>query len=185
MRQRTTAGEAAFAPLQPPDQGSPGLWDGPTTMCRWRKPWRLRSIVGAVDVPQYGLRGRFRHISRRCRTQCCGRHRYRDRRGYQLPQRASSQCFSGYPGVSARTVCHRSGIVGEAFRVPPGWRNGGRLLPGSCPKRFWPILNGGEISVLLCFVFLYLFATGAGPFSVDAALRGRQPGVRDRVPGAR
>jgi uncharacterized membrane protein YphA (DoxX/SURF4 family) len=39
------------------------------------------------------------------------------------------------------------------------------------PRSFWPVLNSGEHMVLFCFVFLYLFATGAGPFSVDAALR--------------
>ena len=36
------------------------------------------------------------------------------------------------------------------------------------PRSFWPILNGGEPVVLFCFVFLYLFAVGAGPFSIDA-----------------
>ena len=44
------------------------------------------------------------------------------------------------------------------------------------PRGFWPILNGGESPVLFCFIFLYLFATGAGPFSVDAALRRRRRG---------
>lgn len=42
------------------------------------------------------------------------------------------------------------------------------------PRNFWPILNGGENVVLFCFVFLYLFASGAGPFSADAALFGRR-----------
>lgn len=42
------------------------------------------------------------------------------------------------------------------------------------PRSFWPVLNGGEHTVLFCFVFLYLFATGAGPFSADAALFGRR-----------
>ena len=41
------------------------------------------------------------------------------------------------------------------------------------PRSFFPALNGGESVVLFCFVFLHLFAVGAGPFSVDAALRGR------------
>jgi putative oxidoreductase len=41
------------------------------------------------------------------------------------------------------------------------------------PRSFWPVLNNGEHTVLFCFVFLYLFATGAGPFSVDAPLRTR------------
>jgi len=41
------------------------------------------------------------------------------------------------------------------------------------PNSFWPVLNGGEGPVLFCFIFLYLFAVGAGPFSVDALRRGR------------
>jgi putative oxidoreductase len=42
------------------------------------------------------------------------------------------------------------------------------------PRALWPILNGGEPALLFCFIFLYLFATGAGPFSVDAAWRRRR-----------
>lgn len=42
------------------------------------------------------------------------------------------------------------------------------------PRGFFPILNGGETIILYCFVFLYLAAAGAGPWSVDAKLgRGR------------
>jgi putative oxidoreductase len=41
------------------------------------------------------------------------------------------------------------------------------------PRGFFPILNGGELAVLYCFVFLYLAAAGAGPWSVDALLRKR------------
>ena len=39
------------------------------------------------------------------------------------------------------------------------------------PNSFWPILNGGEPVVLFCFIYLYLFAVGAGPFSIDALRR--------------
>ena len=38
-------------------------------------------------------------------------------------------------------------------------------------KNFFPILNGGELAVLYCFVFLYLAAAGGGPFSVDRLIR--------------
>ena len=41
------------------------------------------------------------------------------------------------------------------------------------PRSFWPIRNGGEHTVLFCFIFLYLFATGAGPFSLDSKLQRR------------
>jgi putative oxidoreductase len=39
------------------------------------------------------------------------------------------------------------------------------------PRSFWPILNGGEAVVLFCFIYLYLFAVGAGPWSIDALRR--------------
>jgi putative oxidoreductase len=35
------------------------------------------------------------------------------------------------------------------------------------PSGFYPILNGGELAILYCFVFLYLAAAGAGAFSLD------------------
>ena len=49
------------------------------------------------------------------------------------------------------------------------------------PRSFWPVRNGGEHTVLFCFVFLHLFAVGAGPFSVDALLRGRRGAPRGTV----
>jgi putative oxidoreductase len=36
----------------------------------------------------------------------------------------------------------------------------------------WPIINGGELTVLYCFLWLFFSAAGAGPISVDRA-RGR------------
>lgn len=36
------------------------------------------------------------------------------------------------------------------------------------PRSFWPVLNGGEAVVLFCFIYLHLFAVGAGPWSIDA-----------------
>jgi len=35
---------------------------------------------------------------------------------------------------------------------------------------FFPINNRGEITLLLCFVFLYLVVAGPGPWSMDHAL---------------
>ncbi|PZU06489.1 DoxX family protein [Sphingomonas sp.] len=37
------------------------------------------------------------------------------------------------------------------------------------PRGFFPLANGGEAAMLYCFVFLYLAAAGAGPWSIDAA----------------
>lgn len=39
-------------------------------------------------------------------------------------------------------------------------------------QSFWPLLNGGELASVYCFLFLYLSAAGAGPLSVDAMMRG-------------
>lgn len=36
-----------------------------------------------------------------------------------------------------------------------------------------PMLNGGELAVLYCFIFLALSVTGAGPWSLDALMRKR------------
>jgi len=43
---------------------------------------------------------------------------------------------------------------------------------GHAPHGFWPVLNQGHPAILFCFVWLYLSAAGAGPWSLDAK-RGR------------
>lgn len=40
-------------------------------------------------------------------------------------------------------------------------------------RSFFPVLNGGELAIQFCFVFLYLAAAGGGPWSIDA-LRNKQ-----------
>lgn len=47
---------------------------------------------------------------------------------------------------------------------------------GHFPHGFLPIQNHGEAAVLFCFIFLYLWGNGAGPFSVDAMLARRRTG---------
>lgn len=39
---------------------------------------------------------------------------------------------------------------------------------GHAGRGFYPILNGGNLAILYCFVFLYIFVAGPGPWSVDA-----------------
>jgi putative oxidoreductase len=41
------------------------------------------------------------------------------------------------------------------------------------PISFWPLLSGGEITVLYCFFFLYLVTAGPGAFSLDGVIRKR------------
>jgi putative oxidoreductase len=45
------------------------------------------------------------------------------------------------------------------------------------PKNFFPMLNGGDSAVLFCFVFLYLFFRGAGPWSLDGKAHGTGAGA--------
>ena len=42
------------------------------------------------------------------------------------------------------------------------------------PHGFWPLQNHGEPAVLLCFIFLFFAAYGAGMWSLDAFLRGKR-----------
>jgi putative oxidoreductase len=39
------------------------------------------------------------------------------------------------------------------------------------PKDFLPLINGGTLAILYCFAFLYLSTAGAGPWSLDAAMK--------------
>lgn len=56
-------------------------------------------------------------------------------------------------------------IVAGEMAVAYFWRH--------APQGFWPSLNRGELAALYCFVFLYLWAAGAGIWSLDGALRRR------------
>jgi len=37
------------------------------------------------------------------------------------------------------------------------------------PRNPFPYNNGGDLAIVYCFVFLYIFFAGPGPWSVDAA----------------
>ncbi|HVS87082.1 MAG TPA: DoxX family protein [Candidatus Acidoferrum sp.] len=43
------------------------------------------------------------------------------------------------------------------------------------PKGHWPLTNGGELAVLYCFLYLYLFTAGPGAWSLDNLLRKKSP----------
>lgn len=51
-----------------------------------------------------------------------------------------------------------SGLMAAAYFIAHGLRT------------FLPILNGGELAALYCFVFLMLWANGSGCWSVDKCL---------------
>lgn len=39
------------------------------------------------------------------------------------------------------------------------------------PDGYLPVVNGGDLAILFCFVFLYLSCTGPGRWSIDGVLR--------------
>jgi putative oxidoreductase len=47
------------------------------------------------------------------------------------------------------------------------------------PQGFWPMLNGGELAALYCFLFLFLAAAGPGPWSLDSVNGSARTGRRD------
>jgi putative oxidoreductase len=47
---------------------------------------------------------------------------------------------------------------------------------GHASQGFWPVLNQGHPAALLSFLFLYLSASGGGPWSLDALRRGSARG---------
>jgi putative oxidoreductase len=47
------------------------------------------------------------------------------------------------------------------------------MAHGSQGNVLLPLLNGGGLATLYCFVFLYFVFAGGGAWSVDAAMRGR------------
>lgn len=48
---------------------------------------------------------------------------------------------------------------------------------GPAPASPWPIINMGEPAVLYCFIFLLLFAFGAGKYSLDYVFFGRKKSI--------
>jgi len=44
------------------------------------------------------------------------------------------------------------------------------------PRSFWPIQNEGVSAVLYCFIFLFLWGNGAGPWSLDRLIARRRAG---------
>ncbi len=96
--------------------------------------------------------------------------------------------FGGMPpGVTMTPLLWTAGIievVGGAllllglFTRPVAFIASGEMavayFKAHFPGGFWPIQNHGEPAVLFCFIWLYLAATGAGPFSLDAFLARRR-----------
>jgi putative oxidoreductase len=66
-------------------------------------------------------------------------------------------------------------IVFGLFTRPVAFLLSGQMavayFQAHAPRALWPILNGGELAALYCFVYLYFVAAGPGPWSLDRLLR--------------
>ena len=84
--------------------------------------------------------------------------------GFPAPQRAELELFS-LMGVGDLLI-----LIG-LFTRPVGFLLSGEMafayFIAHTPQNFWPLLNGGELAVLWCFLFLFFSAAGAGPWSLD------------------
>ena len=93
------------------------------------------------------------------------------------PWTGAPPMFSQYWFAGVLEVFGGALIVLGLFTRPVAFLLAGQMavayFQAHFPRSFWPILNGGEPAVLFCFLYLYFFGNGAGPFSVDAALRRR------------
>ena len=101
-----------------------------------------------------------------------------------------SQKLFGFPGGTAQPLVSLMGLAGilELFggllmlvgflTRPVAFLLSGQMavayFTAHAPRGFWPIQNGGELAALYCFVWLYFWAQGPGPWSVDAS-RARGP----------
>jgi putative oxidoreductase len=61
------------------------------------------------------------------------------------------------------------------FTQPAAFILSGEMAVGyfmvHAPKSFYPLINGGTLAIMYCFTFLYLSTAGAGPWSIDAAMK--------------
>jgi len=73
-------------------------------------------------------------------------------------------------------------IFGLLFLIGLFTRPVAFLAAGFCAVGYWavhagqgaiPLVNGGELIALYCFVFLYFVAAGPGPWSADAMMKRR------------
>jgi putative oxidoreductase len=90
------------------------------------------------------------------------------------------QPFTGFPNFSVLGIAGMLEVAGGAllllglFTRPTAFILCGEMavayFRAHHPRNIYPLLNGGEITVLFCFLFLYLVAAGAGHWSLDRLL---------------
>src|SRR5437773_10754508 len=96
--------------------------------------------------------------------------------GYPL-----GQPYTGFPNFTLLGIAGMLEVVGGLlllvglFTRPAAFILSGEMAVGyfraHFPRSFFPINNFGEITVMLCFFFLYLSAVGPGPLAISNLLK--------------
>ena len=96
------------------------------------------------------------------------------------PTHAAYTLFSLVPGLAGLLETFGSLlIIVGLFTRPVALLLSGEMaiayFRAHAPRAFFPMLNGGDLAILFCFIFLYFALAGGGVWSLDALLgRGRR-----------
>ena len=100
--------------------------------------------------------------------------------GFPAPQHNPFELFSLLGVAGCLEVAGGILILVGLFTRPVAFLLSGEMafayFIAHAPRSFWPMLNGGELAVMWCFLFLYLAFAGGGQWSLDTLRAGRQKG---------
>ena len=107
--------------------------------------------------------------------------------GFLFFQHGLPKLFGGFGREQPAELMSQMGLAGAIevfggvliavglFTSPVAFIASGEMavayLQAHAPRDFWPIVNGGELAALYCFVFLYFAAMGSGKWSLDSLRR--------------
>lgn len=87
------------------------------------------------------------------------------------PGRTAVELFSLYGFAGSLEIVGGILLVLGLFTRPVAFILSGEMAfaywMGHAPRNIFPILNGGDASILYCFLFLYLAFAGGGAWSLD------------------
>lgn len=90
------------------------------------------------------------------------------------PGRSAVELFSLYGLAGGLEIVGGILLVFGLFTRPVAFILSGEMAfaywMGHAPRNVFPILNGGDASILYCFLFLYLAFAGGGAWSLDQRL---------------
>lgn len=106
--------------------------------------------------------------------------------GFLFMQHGIQKIFGGLGGTMVKSYASLLGIAGfieliagilimvGLFTSIAAFISSGLMavayFMAHAPKGFWPVLNGGELAALYCFVFLYMAARGDGTISLGRTI---------------